>query len=166
MIAMADKKIKALATKVNVLAKSVAALTTIVHSLQRSSPQAPPPSPLVGWTEKAVQEEIHFAKERQGRTMTKLQPQHMDQVEGEITQPQRSRPNHTVVTNASSAMVPLNPSQHAPAHQKPTSRNPKHRVSVLSLFSLKIKVSLFIMVFDQLFAIDMKCESLPEYESP
>ncbi|KAF7132656.1 hypothetical protein RHSIM_Rhsim09G0076700 [Rhododendron simsii] len=45
--AMADKKIEALAAKVNVLAESVAALATIVHSLQRSSPQAPPPPPLL-----------------------------------------------------------------------------------------------------------------------
>ncbi|KAF7148806.1 hypothetical protein RHSIM_Rhsim03G0114300 [Rhododendron simsii] len=75
---MADKKIKALAAKVDVLAKSVAALATIVHSLQRSFPQAPPPPPPARWMEKAVQAKIHFAKDRQGRTMMNLQPQHMD----------------------------------------------------------------------------------------
>ncbi|KAF7135111.1 hypothetical protein RHSIM_Rhsim08G0145300 [Rhododendron simsii] len=72
VIAIADKKIEALAAKVNVLDESMAALANIVHNLQRSSPQAPPPPPPVRWTEKAVQVEIHFAEERQGRTMMNL----------------------------------------------------------------------------------------------
>jgi hypothetical protein len=124
---MADKKIEALAAKVNVLAESVAALATIVHSLQRSSPQPSPPPPPARWTERTVQAEIHSAKEIQGRTTMNMQPQHMEQVEGEITQPKRSLPNHTIVTNASSAIFSLNPSQHIPAHKNPSTRNPKRR---------------------------------------
>ncbi|KAI8572144.1 hypothetical protein RHMOL_Rhmol01G0175800 [Rhododendron molle] len=107
---MADEKIEALAAKVNVLVESMAALTTIVHSLRRGSPQAPPPSPPARWTEKTVQKEIHFTRKRQGRTMMNLQAQHMEQVEGDITKSKRSRPNHTIVTNANSAMFPLNSS--------------------------------------------------------
>ncbi|KAF7130251.1 hypothetical protein RHSIM_Rhsim10G0109800 [Rhododendron simsii] len=104
---MTDKKIEALAGKVNVLAESVATLATIVHNLQGSPPQAPPP--LARWTEKAVQTKIHFVKERQGRKMMNLQPQHVEQIEEEITQPKRSLHNYTVATN-------VNPSQHNPTH--------------------------------------------------
>ncbi|KAF7117120.1 hypothetical protein RHSIM_RhsimUnG0003100 [Rhododendron simsii] len=42
---MTDKKIEALAAKVNILSESVAALATIIHNLQGSPPQAPPPPP-------------------------------------------------------------------------------------------------------------------------
>ncbi|KAF7127461.1 hypothetical protein RHSIM_Rhsim11G0007700 [Rhododendron simsii] len=96
---MTDKKIEAQAAKINVLAESMAALATIVHNLQGSPPQAPPPPPPARWMEKAVQTEIYFTKERQGRTMMNLQPQHVEQIEEEITQPKRSLPNHTIATN-------------------------------------------------------------------
>ncbi|KAI8559628.1 hypothetical protein RHMOL_Rhmol04G0188100 [Rhododendron molle] len=78
---MADKKIEALATKVNILAELVAALATIAHSLQGSPPQAPPPPPLTRWMKRAAQRETCPAKDNQiEMVMDDLQKQHEKQL--------------------------------------------------------------------------------------
>ena len=76
---MADKKIEALAAKVNVLAEFVVALATIVHSLQRSLPQAPLPP--TRWTKRAAQRETYPAKDNQiEMAVNDLQQQHEKQL--------------------------------------------------------------------------------------
>ncbi|KAF7133126.1 hypothetical protein RHSIM_Rhsim09G0076900 [Rhododendron simsii] len=78
---MADKKIEALTAKVNVLAELVAALSTIVHSLQRSPPQAPPPPPPTRWMKRAAQRETYPAKDNQiEMVVDDLQQQHEKQL--------------------------------------------------------------------------------------
>ncbi|KAF7149847.1 hypothetical protein RHSIM_Rhsim02G0189200 [Rhododendron simsii] len=78
---MADKKIEALAVTVNVLVESVATLATIVHSLQRSPPQAPPPPPPTRWMKRTAQRETYPAKDNQIEIVVDdLQQQHEKQL--------------------------------------------------------------------------------------
>ncbi|KAF7136143.1 hypothetical protein RHSIM_Rhsim08G0145200 [Rhododendron simsii] len=79
--AMADKKIEALAAKVNGLAESVAALATIVHSMQRSPRQVAPPPPPTRWMKRAAQTETCPAKDNQiEMVVDDLQQQHEKQL--------------------------------------------------------------------------------------
>ncbi|KAI8572884.1 hypothetical protein RHMOL_Rhmol01G0235300 [Rhododendron molle] len=78
---MVDEKIEALTAKVNVLAESMVALATTVHSLQRSLPQAPPPPPLTRWMKKAAQKETYPIKDNQiEMVVDDVQQQHEKQL--------------------------------------------------------------------------------------
>ncbi|KAI8555154.1 hypothetical protein RHMOL_Rhmol05G0152500 [Rhododendron molle] len=63
------------------MAESVAALATIVHSLQRSLPQAPPPPPPTRWMKRAAQKETYPIKDNQiEMVVDDVQQQHEKQL--------------------------------------------------------------------------------------